>query len=246
MVDASSGRFNVVVLAAGLGIRLRPETDALPKALVEVGGRKAIDWLIDQYAPVAARFIIASGHGAELLREHVVSRHPRMPASFSREDVGALAGPGTSLVKALDQADPALPTLVTFCDYLLEDGLRLDADALGLCRADDPESVLGTYWTVARIRGGFVTDLVVNSDPAGMRQDGFTGILVCRDTELLKSIASAAAVRGTPDYTMDIVLPYVKRAPVRALHLSRLLEFGTRDTLIRTRERLHGPRPVSP
>ena len=245
MSDFWSGRFNVVVLAAGLGSRLRPETEALPKALVEIGDRRAIDFSIEKYAPSAGRIVIASGHGAELLEDHVSSRYPDLPVRYSREEMRSLSGPGMSLVKALDHVDPALPSVVTFCDYLVEGDLPLDADALGLCRPDDPHSVLGTYWTVARVRVGFVTDLVVNPDPAGAREDGFTGIFVCRDTALLRSIASDAAARGIADYTLDVVLPYVKRVPTRALRLARLLEFGTRETLLQTRERLHGPRPVS-
>jgi NDP-sugar pyrophosphorylase family protein len=245
MSELPSGRFNVVVLAAGPGTRLRPETEAVPKALVEVGDRRAIDYSMEKYASSAGRIVIASGHGAAQLEDHVSSRYPGLPVRFSREEIPSLSGPGMSLVKALERVDPGLPSVVTFCDYLLEGELPLDADALGLCRPDDPDSVLGTYWTVARVRDGLVTDLVVNPDPVGERRDGFTGIFVCRDTGLLRSIAAGAAARGTPDYTLDLVLPYVRRAPTRALRLTRLLEFGTRETLLRTRERLHGPRPVS-
>lgn len=51
-----------MILAAGLGTRLKPVTDSLPKALVPVAGRPAIEWLILKMIRAGIRQIIINVH----------------------------------------------------------------------------------------------------------------------------------------------------------------------------------------
>ena len=51
-----------MVLAAGLGTRLRPITDAIPKPLVELGGRTLLDHAIDRLALVGVERIVVNAH----------------------------------------------------------------------------------------------------------------------------------------------------------------------------------------
>ena len=63
-----------MILAAGLGTRLRPLTDTMPKALVPVGGRPLLDIVIDKLAQQGFdRFVVNVHHFAQQIIDHVKS-----------------------------------------------------------------------------------------------------------------------------------------------------------------------------
>ncbi|MFP5441130.1 MAG: N-acetylmuramate alpha-1-phosphate uridylyltransferase MurU [Gammaproteobacteria bacterium] len=47
-----------MILAAGLGTRLRPLTDTLPKPLIEAGGRSLIGWHLEKLAALGLREVV--------------------------------------------------------------------------------------------------------------------------------------------------------------------------------------------
>jgi N-acetyl-alpha-D-muramate 1-phosphate uridylyltransferase len=51
-----------MVLAAGLGTRLRPVTDILPKPLVELSGRTLLDHAIDRLADAGVEHVVVNTH----------------------------------------------------------------------------------------------------------------------------------------------------------------------------------------
>ena len=51
-----------MVLAAGLGTRLRPVTDLLPKPLVELNGRSLLDHAIDRLADAGVQHVVVNTH----------------------------------------------------------------------------------------------------------------------------------------------------------------------------------------
>jgi MurNAc alpha-1-phosphate uridylyltransferase len=67
-----------MVLAAGLGTRLRPLTDDRPKALVEVGGRALIDHMLDRLAHAGVETAVVNVHAfADRLEAHLQARQAR-------------------------------------------------------------------------------------------------------------------------------------------------------------------------
>lgn len=64
-----------MVLAAGLGLRMRPLTDDRPKALVEVGGRALIDHVLDRLIEVGVQRAVVNVHAfADRLEAHLAKR----------------------------------------------------------------------------------------------------------------------------------------------------------------------------
>ncbi|MBR1784941.1 MAG: NTP transferase domain-containing protein, partial [Bacteroidales bacterium] len=51
-----------LILAAGLGTRLRPLTDSRPKALVDVGGRPLLQIAIERLAAAGVEHVVVNTH----------------------------------------------------------------------------------------------------------------------------------------------------------------------------------------
>jgi NDP-sugar pyrophosphorylase family protein len=89
-----------MVLAAGLGTRLRPLTDSRPKALVEVGGRTLLEITLTRLRSFGIREVIVNTHHfAEMIEEFLrVHQNFGMRIEISREEV--LLDTGGGLKKA--------------------------------------------------------------------------------------------------------------------------------------------------
>ena len=89
-----------MVLAAGLGNRMRPITATLPKPLVEVGGRTMLDRALDRLAEAGIeRAVVNVHHLASLVERHLRERtRPQITVSDERD---ALLETGGGVKRAL-------------------------------------------------------------------------------------------------------------------------------------------------
>ena len=131
-----------VVLAAGLGTRMRPLTDDRPKALIEVSGRALIDRVIDTLEAAGVSHVVVNAHHkAETLIAHLSGRtSPRITVSDERDQ---LMDTGGGVKKALtsigdeafftynsdflwtEEGAPALTRMVKAWDAEMMDALML-------------------------------------------------------------------------------------------------------------------------
>ena len=124
---------SAMVLAAGLGTRLRPVTDHLPKPLVEIAGRTLLDRAIDRLATAGVERVVVNLHyKSELIALRLAARtHPRI--ELSREKT--LLETGGGVKRALTLLDDSF--FVVNGDILWLDGVEA---ALGrLARDFDPQ-----------------------------------------------------------------------------------------------------------
>ena len=130
-----TGPKTAMVLAAGLGTRMRPLTDDRPKALVEVGGRALIDHVLDRLAEAGVERAVVNVHWfADRLEGHLKARG-RGPEIVISDERGELLETGGGLKKAQPLLGDA-PVFVANIDSVWIDR----GDALGdLVRLWDPE-----------------------------------------------------------------------------------------------------------
>lgn len=98
-----------MVLAAGLGTRLRPLTLEKPKALVAVAGRALIDHMLDRLAAAGIRRVVVNVHAhADQLEAHLAGRDD-LAVTISDERGGLLeTGGGLKAARAHLGDDPIL------------------------------------------------------------------------------------------------------------------------------------------
>ena len=112
-----------MVLAAGLGTRMRPLTNDRPKALVEVGGKALMDHMLDRLAAVGVETAVVNVHYfADLMEAHLKARTTAPRIVVSDERAQALETGG-----GVKHALPLLPDEAFFVANI--DAIWLDGEA---------------------------------------------------------------------------------------------------------------------
>jgi N-acetyl-alpha-D-muramate 1-phosphate uridylyltransferase len=113
---------NAMVLAAGMGTRMHPLTDNMPKPLIKVAGKPLIDHVLDRLAEASvARAVVNVHHFAEQMQRHLAARaRPQIVISDER---GLLLGTGGGVKKALPHLSDA-PFFHVNSDTLWIDGVK--------------------------------------------------------------------------------------------------------------------------
>ena len=116
-----------MIFAAGLGTRLKPLTDTMPKALVRVGGQPLI-WHVIQKLKGAGyeRIVVNVHHFANQIVAYLEENHNFGLDIRISDETSALLETGGGIKKALPLFDPAEPILIHNVDILS----NLDLEAL--------------------------------------------------------------------------------------------------------------------
>ena len=153
---------SAMVLAAGIGTRMRPLTDTRPKPMVEVAGRPLIDHVLNRLAEAdISTAVVNLHHHADLMERHLRKRRgaPRIVFSDERD---ALLETGGGIRRALPLLGAA-PFISINADTIWIEGIRPNLPTL--IDGFDPERMDGLLLlapTSASIgydgRGDFVMD----------------------------------------------------------------------------------------
>lgn len=124
---ASPVPHRAMVLAAGLGLRMRPLTDRMPKPLVAVGGAALIDHVLHKLAAVGVETAVVNVHYlADQIERHLARNNPggrQAPAIIISDERAELLDTGGGIVKALPCLGGA-PFYSLNADTLWIDGVK--------------------------------------------------------------------------------------------------------------------------
>src|SRR5215468_6758325 len=111
-----------MVLAAGLGVRMRPVSDRIPKPLVAVGGKALIDHVLDRLAEAGVEMAVVNVHHlAEQIERHLAGRQvPKIVISDERDELLDTGAGGGNALPVLDTA----PLFALTTEAMWSDGVR--------------------------------------------------------------------------------------------------------------------------
>jgi MurNAc alpha-1-phosphate uridylyltransferase len=126
-----------MVLAAGLGTRMRPLTDDRPKALVDVAGKLLIDHILDRLGAAGVQTAVVNVHHfADQMEAHLARR--RSPRVLISDERAGLLDSGGGIAGALPLLGPD-PIFVANIDNIWIEGSRPALDVLA--EAWDPQQM---------------------------------------------------------------------------------------------------------
>ena len=127
LISTFAGMKQAMIFAAGLGTRLKPLTDTMPKALVRVGGHPLL-WHVIMKLKKAGyeRIVVNVHHFASQITDYLAANdHFGLDIRIS-DETEALLETGGGIKKALPLFDPSEPILIHNVDILS----NLDLNAL--------------------------------------------------------------------------------------------------------------------
>jgi len=235
-----------LLLAAGLGTRLRPLTDVLPKCLVPIRGRPLLEyWLQALVTADIAPIVVNTHYHAELVEAYIAACpwSDRIVVSPERE----LLGTGGTLIANATRFS-AGPVLVAHADNLsaFEPSAFLAAHAGRPAEAaltmmtfttDVPESC-GIVTTDARgLVDGFYEKV---ADPPGHHANGAVYIVEPEVVEFVRSFG-----RDTVDLSTEVLPHFVGR--MATWHNATYhRDIGNLDAWRRAQREFPGPVPAPP
>jgi N-acetyl-alpha-D-muramate 1-phosphate uridylyltransferase len=128
---------SAIVLAAGLGTRMRPHNGHIPKPLVQIGGKSLIDYCLDRLADAGVeRAVVNVHHLADAIEQHLAVR--RRPQIVISDERSVLLGTGGGIKKALPLLGGA-PFFLVNSDTVWLDGVK--PNVARLAEAFDPQAM---------------------------------------------------------------------------------------------------------
>ena len=241
-----------MIFAAGLGTRLKPLTDTMPKALVKVGGESLIKRVIDKLSASGVdRIVVNVHHFAQQITDYLNDN-----ANFGKDihisdETTGLLETGGGIKKAYPLFDSSSPILIHNVDILSNVDLRSFYQLA--VKAEDKDqavdAVLLVSWRKTKryllfsddmrlvgwtnIETGEVKSPYPNLDPSKCRMYAFAGIHVI-SPKLVMTMDEMPDRFGIIDFYLKEcathnILGYVKDA-------LKLMDIGKLDTLAQAEE----------
>ncbi len=227
-----------VVPAAGVGLRLRPHTHTIPKALINVAGKPILAHIVDSLlAEGVERIVVVVGYMGERIRDYLAQRYRKGVEVVEQTERLGLG----HAVYVARQAVGADPLLVVLGDTIVEPEwkhyLGGSEAVIGVREVEDPRR-----FGVVEVRGERVLRLVEKPEEPPSKL-AIVGVYYFPDPRPLfesleRLVAENKRTKGEFQLTDALQALLEKGYPMRISHVEGWYDCGKPETLLATNEHL--------
>lgn len=243
--------YQAIIPAAGIGTRLKPHTNTIPKALIRVAGKPILGYILDDVARAGIKDVtLVTGFFAEKVENYARAEYGGLNLTFARqtEQLGLGHAVWTALGKKRD-----LPSLVILGDTIVEAdlaGILAQPDnVVAVAPTDDPRR-----FGIVELSGDRIVRMVEKpADPPSNL--AIVGLYLIRDSEALfralgGNIVAGLRTKGEFQLTDALERMLAEGTVFRPWKISGWFDCGKPETLLTTNrvllERHAEPTPVYP
>lgn len=207
-----------MILAAGLGTRMRPLTNTMPKPLVKVAGKPLIDHALDRLVEAGVeRAVVNVHHFADQMQKHLA--HRKRPQIVISDERGLLLGTGGGVRKALRELGDA-PFFHINSDTIWIDGVK--PNLARLAEAFDPPTMDALLLLAP------TADSIGYSGRGDFSMTAEGHLRVRAEQEVAPFVYAGAAIlspalfKGAPEGELSLTTLFEKASQTRRLHGLRM------------------------
>ncbi|MEM9030156.1 MAG: nucleotidyltransferase family protein [Pseudomonadota bacterium] len=238
---------NAMVLAAGLGRRMRHLSQTRPKPLTPLAGRTLLDRVLDRLTAAGVQDVVVNVHYMAEQIEHAVanrdSQRPRISISDERDD---LLDTGGGVVRALPQLGPK-PFFIHNSDSVWWQGLGDNlVDMARAWEAEQMDTLLMLAPTATAIgydgRGDFLLDAGGQIQRRPEREDApfvFTGVSLAHPRLFDDAPTGAFSLNWAWNRAIDANRAYGFRMSGVWMHVGTPEALAEAETLLRDDQQSH-------
>jgi glucose-1-phosphate thymidylyltransferase len=227
-----------IVPAAGVGMRLRPHTHTIPKALVNVAGKPILAHILDGLVHQGiTRVILVVGYMGDRIRAYVKKRYDGIAECIEQPEQLGL-GHAVYLTRDLVPEGPVLIVLgdtIVHVDYSAF--LSSDCPVLGVKEVDDPKR-----FGIVQVANGRVTALVEKPErpPSNLALVGLYYLpeVAALHARLAEVIERRLTTKGEFQLTDALALMLNDGCPMKISSVEGWFDCGKAETLLLTNEYL--------
>lgn len=225
--------YDCLILAGGLGTRLRTVVSEVPKPMAEISGRPFLEWQIDYLKSQGVhRVVLSVGYKSEIIKRHFGNNYNQVSISYSEETTPL--GTGGALFKALAH-------ITTDSFYLINGDTFFPIDLKlfneRYAELDFPDLLMATFKANISDRYGALKvdentgeflSLESSKSRIGQTANGGVYLFSKRKLEELSYLIHS----NTPYSLEDAILPMLKNIKAKAFckeFNNTLLDIGTPD-----------------